>query len=117
MIASAAKIAPVLERHGESTRKRHGRLEIEFLTCRISYNMCDTQNSEKRVLIISDLAGHFKRDICDTAIRHDRAALVQGVISARHGMCDKKAFTWLNRRKLFFRSFLVSTSNHRSVTE
>ena len=75
MIASAANLAPVLAISGESPRKRHERLEIESLTCRISYNICDTQNSEKRVLVISDLLAHFQRDICDTAIRHDWSAV------------------------------------------
>jgi hypothetical protein len=42
--------------------------------------------------------------------------LVGDVIAARHGMCDKKAFTWLNDRKLVFRSLLASTSNHTNVT-
>jgi hypothetical protein len=38
------------------------------LTCRTSYNICDKQNSERWVLVISDLLPHFQNDICDTAI-------------------------------------------------
>ena len=49
-----------------ATRKRHERLEIEFLTCRTSYNKCDTQNNTKRVSRISHLQTHLQEDFCDT---------------------------------------------------
>ena len=51
---------------GTATCKRYERLEIEFLTCLISYNMCDIQNSEKRVNGINYLRVTFRRDFCDT---------------------------------------------------
>ena len=41
-------------------------LEIEFLTCLISYNKCDTGNNEKRVSGISILQTYFLADFCDT---------------------------------------------------
>lgn len=49
MIASDANLAPVSEMARKVARKLRQREEIEFLTCRTSYNNCDTKNSGKRV--------------------------------------------------------------------
>jgi hypothetical protein len=66
MIASTANLACVLEKLGRAVRKRHEELEIEFLTCRRSYNNCDTEKGITRVNRINHLPTHIRRDFCDT---------------------------------------------------
>jgi hypothetical protein len=60
MIASAANLPSVSEMPLGTACKHIKRDQIEFLTCRISYKMCDTQNGRNRASGISDLPSRFQ---------------------------------------------------------
>jgi hypothetical protein len=98
MIASAANLAPVLEMPGSATRKRHERMEIEFLTCRISYNKCDTENSTKRASRISHLQTHFHGDFCDTSLDPSGSVQSRGEATTVP-LCLTPGMVWPGQKK------------------
>lgn len=62
--------------------------QIEFLTCLISYNICDEQMTKERVSGMSDLPGQFRTDFCDTScgVETIRRAMVWRGNIREHGV-------------------------------